>query len=121
MNETHNNRREVKESFGRGAQASYSVLTRISIGVTLVDEYAPQFRDVDEGCRTCDNRSRGGIWKKAERVRSCPTHFSVSHTTVAFLDGNRKKLDNIRHLHSDAVVVVHAAKHLAKIIRVDLI
>ena len=30
-------------------------------------------------------------------------------------------MQNIRHLHSDAIVVVHAAKHLTKIVRVDLI
>ena len=81
----------------------------------------PQFRDVDEGSWTGDNRSRGWIRKKAESVGSCPTHFSVGHPTIAFLGGEYKKLHNIGHLHSDAVVVVHAPKHLAKIVAVDLV
>ena len=89
--------------------------------VILVDEYIPQFWNIDERCWTGDNCSRGAVGKKVESVWSCPTHFSVGHPTIAFLQGNRKKVQNVRHLHSDAVVVVHAPKHLTKIVRVDLI
>ena len=90
MKLTITDEKSKKASDGAPRPVIPSSLGYHSLGVTLADEYAPQFRDVDEGCRTCDNRSRGGIGKKAERVRSCPTHFSVSHTTVAFLEGNRK-------------------------------
>ena len=57
--------------------------TRVTL--VMVDEYAPQFWNVDERCWTGDNCSRGAVGKKVECVRSCPAHFSVGHPTVAFL------------------------------------
>ena len=143
MLDTHDYRREIKESFSWSSKASYPVqagisnTSKVQVQVQLSrprwdfkyirrgDLHSqirePEFGNVDKGCWTSDNCPRRGIRKKAERIRSCSAYFSVGHATVAFLWKGMEKTAKCRHLHPDTIVVVHAPQHLPKIIRVDLI
>ena len=83
---------------------------------------SPQSWDVDEGGRTSYYSSSWGVWKQVEGVWGGAADLLEGHPTVALLISHCVCEQNSTNfnLSADAVGVVHASQHLAKIIGIYL-